>query len=44
MGLVLWGLDEMQTNVSNKGKISVDFDKVGGALTKVKDFFKHFLP
>jgi len=44
VGLMLWGLDEMQTNVSNKGKTNFNFGSVGGALGKVKDIFKNFLP
>lgn len=44
VGLMLWGLDEMQTTVSNKGKMSFNLDGVGGALGKVKDIFKNFLP
>ncbi len=44
VGLMLWGLDESNTNVSNKGKMSFNFDGVGGALGKVKDIFKNFLP
>lgn len=44
VGLMLWGLDEMNTNVSNKGKMSLNFDGMGGAIGKVKDIFKNFLP
>jgi cell division protein FtsA len=44
VGLMLWGLDETNTNVSNKGKIKFNFDGVGGTLGKVKDIFKNFLP
>ena len=44
VGLMLWGLDEMNTNVSNKGKMKINFDGVGGLAGKVKDIFKNFLP
>jgi len=44
VGLMLWGLDEMQTNVSNKGKINLGLEGARGALGKVKDIFKNFLP
>jgi cell division protein FtsA len=43
VGLLLWGIDETQTNVSNKSR-QVSFDKVGGALDRVKDLFKNFIP
>jgi len=44
VGLMLWGLDEMQTNVSNKGMINLNLDGVGGLAGKVKEIFKNFLP
>lgn len=44
VGLMLWGLDEMTSNVSNKGRMNFNFGNVGGALGKVKDIFKNFLP
>jgi cell division protein FtsA len=44
VGLMLWGLDESSTNVSNKTKLNFNFDSVGGAIGKVKDIFKNFLP
>ncbi|OQA53205.1 MAG: Cell division protein FtsA [candidate division WS2 bacterium ADurb.Bin280] len=45
IGLMLWGIDEMNSIVSNKGKaINLDFGKFGGALDKVKGIFKNLLP
>lgn len=44
VGLMLWGLDESQTNVSNRGRVSLNMDKMGGAIGKVKNLFKNFLP
>lgn len=43
VGLMLWGIDEAQTNVSNKNR-QINFGKVGGAFDKVKDIFKNFIP
>lgn len=43
VGLMLWGIDESQTNVSNKNR-QINFGKVGGAFDKVKDIFKNFIP
>jgi cell division protein FtsA len=44
VGLMLWGLDEMQSNVSNKGKMNLNLGSVGGYFGKVKDIFKNFIP
>jgi cell division protein FtsA len=44
VGLMLWGLDESSTNVSNKGKRKFNLDGVGGLAGKVKEVFKNFLP
>lgn len=43
-GLLLWGIDEKQNIVSNKPRTSVDFSKVGGAIDKIKNVFKNFIP
>ena len=44
-GLMLWGIDEMNTIVSNKNsKINLDYGKFGGALDKVKGIFRNLLP
>lgn len=44
VGLMLWGLDETQTNVSNRPRIGFQSKNLGGALDKVKDIFKNFIP
>jgi cell division protein FtsA len=44
VGLMLWGLDESQTNVSNKNRMNLNLGSVGGYFGKVKDIFKNFLP
>jgi len=44
IGLMLWGIDEREANVSNKGRLPVNFGKIGGAFDKVKDIFKNFIP
>lgn len=45
IGLMLWGIDEMSSVVSNKdSKINLDFGKFGGALDKVKGIFRNLLP
>ena len=43
VGLMLWGLDESKSIVSNKSKINFN-DSMGGAIDKVKNIFKNFLP
>lgn len=44
VGLMLWGLDETQINVSNRPRIDLNIGSLGGALDKVKDIFKNFIP
>ena len=44
VGLLLWGLDETQINVSNRPRIGIEFGSIGGALDKVKEVFKNFIP
>ena len=44
VGLLLWGIDEVQSNVSNKTKANLDFKRVGGALDRIKEIFKNFIP
>lgn len=45
IGLMLWGIDEVGTIVSNKdSKINLDFGRFGGALNKVKGIFRNLLP
>ncbi len=44
VGLMFWGLDETQTNVSNRHRIDVQIGNLGGAIDKLKDVFKNFIP
>ena len=44
VGLMMWGLDEKQTNVSNRPKIDLQIGNLGGALDKIKEVFKNFIP
>jgi cell division protein FtsA len=45
IGLMLWGIDEMDSLVSNKSsKINLDFGRFEGTLDKVKGIFRNLLP
>lgn len=44
VGLLLWGLDETQINVSNRPRMGIELGNIGGALDKVKEVFKNFIP
>ena len=44
VGLMMWGLDEKQVNVSNKPRLDLQIGNWGGAFDKVKDIFKNFIP
>jgi len=44
VGLMLWGLDETRDTVSNKARAAIKFDKVGGVVSKIKGYFKNFIP
>lgn len=45
IGLMLWGIDETSSIVSNKSsKINLDFGRFEGAIDKVKGIFKNLLP
>jgi len=44
IGLLIWGLDEVQTNVSNGRRTNASSKKIGGALGKIKEIFKNFIP
>ena len=44
VGLLLWGLDESHTNVSNRTKANLDFKKVSGAIDRIKEIFRNLVP
>jgi len=44
VGLLLWGLDETQTNVSNRPRMNFQMGNLRGALDKLKELFKNFIP
>jgi len=44
VGLMMWGLDEKQINVSNKSRLDLQIGNWGGAFDKVKSIFKNFIP
>lgn len=44
VGLMMWGLDEKQTNVSNRPRLGLQIGNLGGALDKIKEVFKNFIP
>lgn len=44
VGLMMWGLDESQTIVSNKSRPKMSFGKFGGAFDRAKEIFKNFIP
>lgn len=44
VGLMLWGIDESQNIMSNKGRPKISLGKVGGVLDRVKEVFKNLIP
>lgn len=44
VGLVLWGIDESHNFVLNKNKPGMKLEGLGGALGRVKEIFKNFIP
>jgi len=44
VGLVLWGIDESSSNVSNRTKINLGIPRIGNPINKIKDFFKNLIP
>ncbi|MDH4358921.1 MAG: cell division protein FtsA [Candidatus Berkelbacteria bacterium] len=44
IGLLIWGLDEIQTSVSNGKRANTNLKKMGGAFSRVKEIFKNFIP
>jgi cell division protein FtsA len=44
VGLVLWGIDESSTNVSNRTKTGFGIPRIGNPLSKIKDIFKNLIP
>lgn len=44
VGLMLWGIDESQNIMSNKGRPKISLGKVGGVLDRIKEVFKNLIP
>jgi len=44
VGLMLWGIDESQNIMSNKGRPKISLGKAGGVLDRVKEVFKNLIP
>ena len=44
VGLVLWGIDESSSNVSNRTKIGIDISRLRNPLSRIKEIFKNLIP
>jgi len=44
VGLMLWGIDETQNIMSNKGRPKINLGRAGGVLDRVKEVFKNLIP
>jgi cell division ATPase FtsA len=44
VGLVLWGIDELGTNMSNRTKINLEIPKIGNPIGKIRDILKNLIP
>ena len=44
VGLMLWGIDEAPTNVSNKRRLDQGSARIGGVVEKIKEVFRNIIP